>query len=418
MKEMTGRTWGKFLVWCFLVCSLTISAGVPVLADMGPKPGIHVKLVNAPAQGYCVGVLQRGERTSREEIETYADGVIRELMMKMYAYDKDGWQVDYGHGITSVCYSQGKTESSFYFYDIYTKQSVKLLVITEDGKEYVSNEIMPSRYTASLVFDLSTGKLSEDEEAYQNYDLKSFLQALRYLAATLLVEGLFLVLFRLHQARNLPIFFIANILTQAALHYDNWKYKIGHGGGWGLVGRSIVKEFWIIVVECILFAIFMKPKDGKKRWCVIYAIVANVVSGILGMIFSAPVGTGLAIAVILLIAFSLDTKRNVVIAMLIHIVVALFSEFLTSQITALPIPPGALDYFSVSFVRAIWSGLFAGIFIAIRCLLCMFLLQTKDESKGTKRKVLYGMVTYLTIWVFNALMGWNPYSFGFFNILA
>ena len=416
MKKITRTTLGKFIVWCLLVGSLTISAVVPAFADIGPKPGIKVKLVNAPTQRYCVGVLEKGERWSNEEIETNADGLKHELKLKMYAYDKDGWQVNYGYGTRTICYSEDETGSSFSFYNVYTDQPVKLLVITEDGKEYVSNEIRPTRYEAYLVFDLSTGKLSEDEEAYQNSDLQYFLQALRYLAATLLVEGLFLILFRLHQARNLPIFFIANILTQAALHYDNWKYEIDRGGGWGLLGRSVVKEFWIIVAECILFAIFMKPKDGKKRWCVIYAIVANVVSGILSLVFTAPIGTGLAIAVILLIAFSLDTKRNIVIAILIHIGLALLSGLLTGLITALPIPPGVLNYVSVGFVRAVWSGIFAGVFIAIRCILCMFLLQTKDESKGTKRKVLYGMVTYLTIWAFTALVGWSPYSFGYLYI--
>lgn len=420
MKEMRGRTWGKFLVWCFLVCSLTISAVVPVLADMGPKPSVKLTLKNAPEQFYCVALLTKGEWRSEQEQESNEATEIKEqLRKKVFAYKKDGWQLSYsrgGSGFLSFSDPYGYGPNPEYSFNYYAPSHFKVLLITEDGTEFVSNEITTTRFSAQCIYDVAAGTLTEDEEAYRKYDKTYVVTALKYLVGTLLTEGLLLILFRLNQARNLPIFFIANILTQIYLHVGTWRYQVNQGGGLGYLGKFLGMEFLIILAECLLYAFFMKQKNEKHGRSIIYAIVANVVSAIAGLVYEIPISSvafvfiDLAVVMILLIAFSLDTKRNLVMAVLIHLGIWLISYPVSFAVTKTLTSIGYKSASSYQFFRIFLNGIVQGLFISLRSLGCAFLLKTKDGSKGTVRKVAYAMVTVVTIWVITWILQWaNSY---------
>ena len=218
---------------------------------------------------------------------------------KIYEYEEDGWKLAFGpgsnpfmvnsgyDGLTKRC-SDGRVQFTYY-----APSNFKVILVTEDGSQYVSNEITTTRFSAECIYDLATGELVEDLEAYLEYDKKDYIgMAKLYVVGTLMVEGFLLILFGLNQARNLPIFFLANILTQVYMHVDGWFYEIHHGSG-GMAGtiHYIVKEILIILVECLLYVFFMKQKNGKKLRIILYAIIANFVSMVTSLYVGGPLGT-------------------------------------------------------------------------------------------------------------------------------
>ncbi len=416
MNKRGKRVWGKFFVWCFLVCSLAVSAAVTVFADMGPKPNVSVTLKNAPGQFYCIALLTKeGGRPEKEPGNDGLTGVKAELRDKVFAYEQNGWKLSFsrgGSGFLSFSDSYGYSQNPEYSFNYYAPSHFKVLLITEDGMEYVSNEITTTRFSAQCIYDVAAGTLTEDVEAYRKYDKTYVVTAMKYLVGTLLTEGLLLILFRLNQARNLPIFFIANILTQIYLHVGTWRYQVNQGGGLGYLGKFLGMEFLIILAECLLYAFFMKQKNEKHGRCIIYAIVANVVSAIAGLVYEIPISSAalvfidLAVVMILLIAFSLDTKRNLVMAVLIHLGILLISYPVSFAVTKTLTTIGYNSMSAIHFFRIFLNGIAQGFYITLRSLGCAFLLKTKDGSKGIVRKVAYAMVTVITIWVITWLLQW------------
>ena len=301
MKESGLKRLRILFAWCLLALNLAFILSVPVHADMGPKPSVSVEVRNAPNQKYCIGLLTTEERRANEEEKSKeAEADLKELLMqRIMEYDVDGWTIAYSrHGMRYAYYSEdvisgstleqvpeGTESKCVYSFTYYAPSNFKVILVTEDGTVHVSNEVTTTRFSAKCVYDLTTGELSEDEEGYRREDGVFLAQSLVCVAGTLVVEGLILFVFGLYQVRNLPIFLIANLLTQAFMHIDNWFYRMrnGYGGMAGLF-RLVQKEFYIVIVECILYAIFMKQKDGKKWICVVYALVANILSALVGIL--------------------------------------------------------------------------------------------------------------------------------------
>jgi hypothetical protein len=177
--------------------------------------------------------------------------------------------------------------------------------VTEDGSQYISNEITTTRFSAECIYDFVTGELVENTVAYREHDKQDYFgMAMLYLVGTLMVEGFVLIFFGLGQVRNLPIFFIANILTQAYMHLDGWLYEIHNGSG-GMAGtiHYILKEILIILVECLLYALFMKREKGKKTRIILYAIIANIVSAVTSSYAGGPLGSRILFWGFMIIAY-------------------------------------------------------------------------------------------------------------------
>lgn len=295
---------GNVLVWitcCILAFGLSLSMPLTVSADMGPKPNVTIKIRNMPEQQFVLALLTKdGEHEDkRDSFKEEAGDPYASMNRKIYDYDVDGWRlalgpgsdpfvVNSGHdGLTKSCLG-GKARFSYY-----APSYFKVMLVTEDGSQYVSNEITTTRFSAECIYDPVTGELVENAEAYLERDKQDYFGMARlYLAGTLMVEGLLLILFGLSQARNLPFFFLGNILTQVYMHLDGWFYEVRHGSG-GMAGtiHYIIKEILIIAVECLLYALFMKQKDGKKMRIILYAIIANLVSMVTSLYIGGPLET-------------------------------------------------------------------------------------------------------------------------------
>ncbi len=285
MLKKERQVFLRLFVWCFLVVSLTLSAVAPVLADMGEKPSVTLKIINAPAGPYAAALFVKGEPHKEEELKRFsdqweklADGGLRHKVLQLEA---DGYRVAEHPGGSLFIYTTDDDYRYFqgaFKFTYYAPSTFKACVATADFSIISDNEITSSRYACKAIFDASTGELYEDLEAYEEADRKVWTRSLYFLMATLIVEGIFLLIFGLAHLRNFVIFLIMNVLTQAYLHYTVWAYRVDNGSGLGASIHWAGTELMILIIETLVYTITMKEKNGKRWKCFLYGIVANILS--------------------------------------------------------------------------------------------------------------------------------------------
>ena len=279
-----SRKRNRFFAAFILALNIVFCLSLPLYADMGPKPSLTLKIKNAPEGRYAVGLLVKKSNGYRDENQTYSnvEDMNRAMFDKMMAYEEDGWSIDFSpsrNPFIGFPNEYGNTRSEFKF-TYYAPSHFKIILVTgEDGAEYVSNEIETTRYEAACYYDFETGVLAEDLEQYAKEDKSYFRRSVAFCVGTLIMEGLLLFAFGLASWRNLPVFLIANVLTQFYLHATLWGNYKAHGqGGWGNLISFMGSELLIVIVETVLYAIFMKQENGKHGRIVAYGILANILS--------------------------------------------------------------------------------------------------------------------------------------------
>ena len=279
-KSIFNRFFAAFI----LALNIALCISLPLYADMGPKPSVTLKIKNAPEGRYGVGLLVKKSNGYRDDNQTYSnvEGMNRAMFDKMMAYEEDGWSIAFSpsrNPFIGFPNEYGNTRSEFK-YTYYAPSHFKIILVTgEDGAEYVSNEIETTRYEAACYYDFETGVLAEDLEKYEQDDKSYFRRSVSFCVGTLIMEGLILFAFGLGQLRNIPVFLIANVLTQFYLHATLWGNYKAHGpGGWGNLLIFMGSELLIVIVETVLYAIFMRQENGKHGRIVAYGIFANILS--------------------------------------------------------------------------------------------------------------------------------------------
>lgn len=279
-----GRKISAVFAWVALTLCFVLSVVSPVLADMGEKPSVQLRILNAPTEDYCVGLFEPGEPHKEEAFKTINEKATENkfgfLRAKMCKFEANGYRLaERRGGNFFIENSDGYwyKQDTFYF-SYYAPSTFKVCVVTESFFTISSEEITTSRYAGKVVFDVNTGELYEDTEAYAEDDKNVLLRSLGFLLATLLIEGILLVAFNLISKRNVIIFFIANIATQAFLHWSANSYRVHSGKGPGYAIMLLFWELLILIVETLLYGSAMEEKDGKRWKCFVYGIVANLVS--------------------------------------------------------------------------------------------------------------------------------------------
>ena len=272
-----------FLLSVFLCNAVT---GGVARADMGPKPSITVKVVNGP-QEYYIALLAHsaftGSPRDNEEIDNATVwGIIR-------SYQVDGWQVFWsplGDNVRFTNRGDKKVTVTFHYM---VPNPFRVLLVTPDGKTYVSDELDQKAFNALCTYDVSTGALVEDlskweaEQADKGYKvIVGYEYIVACLIVTLLVEFLVLLFFRIPGSkRNLLCFFAANVITNlpysaySVLTYQKPEFVL----------RCIICEIFIAFFEGGVYAILMRDAEGKRNGQnhFTYGVAANFMSALFGM---------------------------------------------------------------------------------------------------------------------------------------
>ena len=138
-------------------------------------------------------------------------------------------------------------------------------------------------YSTYYKIDFSTGLITNtDIKITKTYDyLSEIINLIIRIILTLTIEiGLF-YLFRLYTKRNFNIVLITNLVTQIFLNVMV-NIKLFTSGSLNTIFLLFALEFIILIIEFIIYQILLKNK--KRINIILYPIIANIMSFIVGLI--------------------------------------------------------------------------------------------------------------------------------------
>ncbi len=247
-----------------------------VHADMGAKPSIDVTIENAP-EGYYVALLRGSDKDQGDNSELFLKDVTEE---SVYSYldnlSYKGWFYHESPVGTNCFHSN---ESDRYGFGYMVPDPFRVIVISDDGHVYISDELDQKEFNATCVYDLKAGTLKE---------LRVGIIAKRVLAVvlcflfTLLIEfGVFL-LFRFARTKeNILCFLITNAVTNIPFNI----FIVNSISGLVLLFYGFFFELLITIVESLVYANILKDAEGRQHKVkgFIYGVVANMSSILIGI---------------------------------------------------------------------------------------------------------------------------------------
>jgi len=279
MKSAFLKTHGLLL--CLAISlMLPLLIVLPVKADIGPKPSITIIVKNPPADEYYLDLLINEHQSDNSQIED-KDKLDPVKFALLKNYSVDGWQTALAHGTSVPLFGhltgvpQGSDmEHTFSYFG--TPDRFKIIIVTPDNTVIVSREIVRQSFQLTLTYDYATGSIRQPSLV-----VAYLLQFLSTLIPTLIIEGLLLLLFGFSLQSSIRPFIIVNLATQILLTAVLGTALITQGIFTAYL-LALPVEIVILIAESIAFSILLK--EHKKGRRVAYAITANIVSFIAGLV--------------------------------------------------------------------------------------------------------------------------------------
>ena len=263
-----------------VILSLIILMPSVVLADTGPKPTIKIIVKNAPTETYYLDLLINEDwdhdnlKNERSQYDPVKLGLLEQ-------YNRDGWFPALAHGTQLLLWGDliGTRQGADCVHEfgyMGTPEIFKIIIITPDNQVIVSQILQRQTFNMTLTYDYSTGTIS-----HLSLGMTYFLQILSTLLPTLIIEGLLLLLFGFSLRQNFWPFLIVNLATQILMTAVLGTAAITDGMLYAYL-LFIPVEFFITLIESVAFAFLLKQHRKRRR--IAYAIVANMVSALFGII--------------------------------------------------------------------------------------------------------------------------------------
>ena len=253
-------------------CLLLFLVGAMLLApaaraDIGPKPSLTVRVVNAPEGTLYLDLLTQGEPSDHPYPNSDSEKTDPALLDTLRSIEGDGWVLAYSTGVEGRPPVFGSVlpqeDGTWRFSYIGLPETFRVAAATEDWAR-ASKTVYTRRFTDNIIYDWESNTVRPVTPA----PLHFLIQLLTTLIPTLLVEALVLWLFRFREKRSWLVFLAVNLVTQVGLHLAC--------GALGLV----VPELVIWAAECAAFALLLKEHSTKRR--VGSALCANLASFVVG----------------------------------------------------------------------------------------------------------------------------------------
>lgn len=272
------------LIIVFLCMVMLFPIGVN--ADTGPKPSVRIKFENMGDE-LCYGTLLAKEESTGPA--SAWDG--KEENINLSFVDRDIWEafVNYedsdGYYFLQWAWIVNDTKELAWTY--YPPNEFKVLLYYPETNTFMVSDVC-KRYAFDTYYTvdmdgIEIGSIKYDDnlssnqrlEAFKSYEFKNEVKALGCrMLITVVVEVLIGLLFKFRNKELLYILFI-NVITQIIL---NVLLNIYTGFGYYFVYLSL--ELLVFVIEAIFYCLMFK----KKKWhCVLYSVVANVSSFVIGL---------------------------------------------------------------------------------------------------------------------------------------
>ena len=272
------------LIFVFLCILMLFPIGVN--ADTGPKPSVRIKFENMGDE-LCYGTLLAKEESTGPA--SAWDGSEEDINLNFV--DRDIWEafVNYedsdGYYFLQWAWIVSDTKELSWTY--YPPNEFKVLLYYPETNTFMVSDVC-KRYAFDTYYTvdmdgIEIGSIKYDEnlssnqrlDMHKSYEFKNEVKALVCrLLITVVVEALIGLLFKFRNKELLYILFI-NVITQIIL---NVLLNIYTGFGYYFV--YLLLESLVFVIEAIFYCLMFKK---KKSYCVLYALVANIVSFVIGL---------------------------------------------------------------------------------------------------------------------------------------
>lgn len=273
---------------------------VEVKADTGPKPSVVVNVEGLQGEE-CYGTLL-SESASTGPYSVYGSsgwGAFEEgdedydIWMKFVNYeDSDGY---YFLQLMQRCHETGKISWTYY-----PPQKFKILLYFPERDAFVVSEVV-ERYAFDSYFtvELDEGKITDLNwiaPVKKSYDYSAEIKGLiARVIITILVECLIMFIMGFRKKHHIKVIIPVNIATQLAL---NVLLNINsfYNGDKNFVLYYIMLEILVFAIEAVAYCMLIgklsketdtetikKPVVEKKSYIVLYALIANVASLLVGV---------------------------------------------------------------------------------------------------------------------------------------
>jgi len=290
----------KLLFLLFFILTTT-GLMISVKADMGPKPKTTIEIVGFD-QPYVFDLLYK----SNKEINVLSETEVLERIENYYYLDYfpeelNGYVDDEGfHSYTlyrGIPNYIGFEEPNKFIAGYFSPPDVfKIALVLESGEIIVSEVVNKTLFDANFTFDLSDFSIENATPTIINgrtvYQLdnsvteiipvgKSILQFVITAIATILIEVFVLFVFRYKLFASYKLVVIVNLITQTLLYAS---MVIGYLGAslFGYLGVLIIGEIIVFTIEIIAYLKLLK--EQSKPLAVSYAILANIISLVIGLL--------------------------------------------------------------------------------------------------------------------------------------
>jgi len=271
----------NLLVLSILLCYVLVFP-IKVYADVGPKPSLKIIVKNPPECEYYLDLLV-DYSSENSYVNVKREDVKHPKMYDILKnYSKNGWRPALVTGTKVPLFGrlEGTKNGNVMVHNfsyVGIPDRFKIIIVTENNDVIVSeNAVERKAFRSTAYFDVNTRKLSQGSVL-----LAYIIQFVLTCLATLIIEGIVLVLFRFNIKQNLKPFLLINVFTQLMLTASVFKATYTSGVIMGLI-TYIPLELLIFAIEATLFARHLSQHSKQRR--VAFAITANSISFVLGVI--------------------------------------------------------------------------------------------------------------------------------------
>lgn len=253
---------------------------LPALADMGPKPSVVVDFTGIPEGTVYYATLMA------EESSTGPWSVGNPLEMhgveeKFFDYSRQDSEF-YFLGCYNDC-----TETNQFIWGYYPPESFKILIYFPETDTFAVTDEIFEQYAFDSCF---AAEYHGDGTLMAKRSLETGLQIVAFLVRLALTVAVELLIARLlgFRGRQLLLILVVNVFTQLFLNLTLMR-EFEPRFFW-YVMLYWVLEFFVALLEGTIYLIFL-PKLGEiweKSLPMFYALVANLVSFLLGWLISHP----------------------------------------------------------------------------------------------------------------------------------
>lgn len=257
------------LAACLLLC-LALFGGT-ASADTGPKQSLTITVVNAPEGVYYLDLLhQDGDGSPNIHREDYDPTLLEGLE----DWEDEGWYPALVHGTNPPLFGDlaPGEDGTHHFTYFGLPETFRIAVSSASGAQATAEPFTRTVFHTELVYDYETNTITRSTST-AGYYLTQFLSTF---LPTLVVEGVLLWLFGFRSRRSVAVFFIVNLVTQAALHILLGSAILAVGAHYLYYLMLLPVELLIWLAEAVAYGLLLREQKPGRR--VGYAVCANAAS--------------------------------------------------------------------------------------------------------------------------------------------